>query len=201
MKLFVNTTSPYARKVLVLLREKGDAGARVEVVQTDPWACPDDLLAANPASKVPTLVTDQGWSMGESWAIAEYLDDVLAGHRLLPSGGPERWRELRLMAMAQAMTDAAFSAAIESRRPEGERSPGWVARQLVAVERAAIVLDAELETLTDGFGLGALSVGVALDYVAFRHPGTQWRDAVPRLAAWHADVVRRPSFRATDPRC
>lgn len=200
MKLFVNKTSPYARKVLVLLQEKGEAGARVTVVQTDPWACPADLLASNPASKVPALETDEGWSMGESWAIAEYLDAALPGPRLLPGEGPARWRELRLATLAQAMTDAAFGAAIEGRRPKGERSPGWVARQMAAVERTAAVLEAETEALAGGFGLGALSVGVALDYVAFRHPSARWRDAAPRLAAWHAGVVRRPSFRATDPR-
>ncbi|WP_207455124.1 glutathione S-transferase family protein [Azospirillum sp. SYSU D00513] len=200
MKLYVNKTSPYARKLLVLLREKGQAGSRVEAVQTDPWTSPGDLLAANPASKVPALETDEGWSMGESWAIAEYLDEILPGPRLLPPAGPARWRELRLAALAQAMTDAAFSAAIEGRRPDGERSPGWVARQTAAVERTAAALEAQLELLTAGFGLGALSVGVALDYVAFRHPGVPWRDAAPGLAAWHSEVVRRPSFQATDPR-
>ncbi len=98
------------------------------------------------------------------------------------------------------MTDAAFGAAIAGGRPVGERSPGWVARQMAAAERAAIALEAGLEVLADGFGLGALSVGVALDYVAFRHPAARWGDAAPRLAAWHADVTRRASFRATDPR-
>ncbi|WP_142847593.1 glutathione S-transferase family protein [Telmatospirillum sp. J64-1] len=200
MKLFVNKTSPYARKVLVLLQEKGEAGARVAVVQTDPWASPEDLLAVNPASKVPSLETDDGWSLGESWAIAEYLDAVLPGPRLLPAEGEARWRELRLAAMAQALTDAAFDAAIESRRPEGERSPGWVARQMAAAVRMIAALESEAEILAGGFGLGALSVGAALDYVAFRHADLQWRETAPRLAAWHAEIIRRPSFQATDPR-
>lgn len=200
MKLFVAKTSPYARKVLALLREKG-AGDRVQVVTLDPWADPAELHAAVPSGKVPALITEEGWTLGESWAIAEYLDAVLPGRRLLPADGAGRWRSLRLSALAQGVLDAAFSAVVEGRRPAGERSPGWVARQRAAIVRTLPVLEAAVDDLRDdGFGLGGLSVACALDYLDFRHGDLDWRQDQPGLAAWFALVIDRPSFRATDPR-
>lgn len=198
MKLYIAKTSPYARKVLALIHEKG---ASVDVVTLDPWIDPADLQSAVPSGKVPALVTDEGWSLGESWAVADYLDATLPGRRLLPADGPARWRGLRLSALAQGLLDAAFSAVIEGRRPVGERSPAWVARQKAAIARTVPVLDAAVDDLTaEGFGLGGLSVACALDYLDFRHGDLDWRAGCPALAGWFATVIDRPCLRATDPR-
>lgn len=204
MKLYVNATSPYARKLLVLLHEKG-ATDRVELVSIDPWSAPAELVAHNPVSKVPTLVTDAqdggpGWALAESWAIADYLDAVLPGPRLLPAEGEGRWRELRLAALAQGLLDAAFAAAAEGRRPQEGRSPSWVARQRAVAMRTLPALTAALPDLSVAFGLGALSVAVALDYLDFRHGDLAWERQAPALAGWFRQAVARPSLRATDPR-
>lgn len=200
MKLYIAKTSPYARKVLVLLQEK-QARDAVAVVTIDPWSDPADLQAAVPSGKVPALVTDEGWCLGESWAIADYLDMVLPGRRLLPPKGPDRWRSLRLSALAQGLLDAAFSAVVEGRRPAGERSPGWVARQKAAISRTLPALESAVADLVaEDFGLGGLSVACALDYLDFRHADLDWRAGHPDLAAWFAGVIHRPSLRATDPR-
>lgn len=198
MKLYIARTSPYARKVLAVIHEKG---ATVEVVTLDPWTDPADLQAAVPSGKVPALVTDQGWCLGESWAIADHLDEVLPGRRLLAPAGPDRWRSLRLSALAQGLLDAAFGAVIEGRRPAGEQSPGWVARQKAAIARTLPALAASVAELeAERFGLGGLSVACALDYLDFRHGDLDWRSGQPALAAWFAGVIGRPSLRATDPR-
>jgi glutathione S-transferase len=198
MKLYIAKTSPYARKVLALIHEKG---ASVDVVTLDPWIDPADLQSAVPSGKVPALVTDDGWCLGESWAIADYLDATLPGRRLLPADGPARWRGLRLSALAQGLLDAAFSAVIEGRRPAGERSPAWVTRQKAAIARTLPALEAAVDDLTaEGFGLGGLSVACALDYLDFRHGDQNWRAGCPALARWFAGVIDRPSLRATDPR-
>lgn len=200
MKLYIARTSPYARKVLALVHEK-QATERVQVVAIDPWSDPADLLTAVPSGKVPALVTDEGWCLGESWAIVDYLDAVLPGRRLLPPAGPDRWRSLRLSALAQGLLDAAFSAVIEGRRPPGERSPGWVVRQKSAIARTLPALEAAVADLVaDDVGLGGLSVACALDYLDFRHDDLDWRAGHPGLAAWFAGVIDRPSFRATNPR-
>ncbi len=200
MKLYIAKTSPYARKVLALVQEK-QAATLVEVVIIDPWSDPAELQAAVPSGKVPALVTDEGWCLGESWAIADYLDTVLPGRRLMPAAGPERWRSLRLSALAQGLLDAAFSAVVEGRRPAGERSPGWVTRQKAAIARTLPTLEAAAADLVaEDFGLGGLSVACALDYLDFRHGDLDWRAGHPGLAQWFAGVIGRPSLRATDPR-
>ncbi|MQP65779.1 glutathione S-transferase [Niveispirillum sp. SYP-B3756] len=197
MKLYAAQTSPYARKVRVLIAEKR-AGARVELVLIDPWSDPAALHQAVPSGKVPALVTDEGWALGESWAIADYLDSVLPGPRLLAPDGPERWQALRRSALAQGLMDAVFAAVIEGRRPAGERSPGWVERQKAAIGRSLPVLEAmEPPAL---FDLGAISLACALDYLDFRHADLDWRAGCPVLATWFAAVDQRPSMRITDPR-
>ena len=57
MKLFYANTSPYARKVRVFAAEKG-LGGRIEVILCNPFDVPPELKAANPLSKVPSLVLD-----------------------------------------------------------------------------------------------------------------------------------------------
>jgi glutathione S-transferase len=197
MKLYAAQTSPYARKVRVLIAEK-QAGGLVELVLIDPWTDPTALHEAVPSGKVPALVTDEGWALGESWAIADYLDAVLPGPRLLAPDGPERWQALQRSALAQGLMDAAFAAVIEGRRPVDERSPGWVARQKAAIRRSLPVVEAMGPPAL--FDLGAISLACALDYLDFRHADLDWRAGCPMLATWFAAVDQRPSMRITDPR-
>ncbi|MDP9140003.1 MAG: glutathione S-transferase N-terminal domain-containing protein, partial [Pseudomonadota bacterium] len=72
MRLFMNKTSPYSRKVRVAVIEL-NLSEQVEEVITDPFAAPSELLAANPISKIPTLITDRGEALPDSSLILEYL--------------------------------------------------------------------------------------------------------------------------------
>jgi hypothetical protein len=75
MKLFLNAASPYARLVRVVLVETG-LQAQTELHYVDPWESPPDLLARNPAAKVPALDLDDGTQLIESGYI---LYDCLRG--------------------------------------------------------------------------------------------------------------------------
>ncbi|MCB9957881.1 MAG: glutathione S-transferase N-terminal domain-containing protein [Rhodospirillaceae bacterium] len=195
MKLFVAPTSPYARKTLVFLHEKG-AADRVEVVRVDPWSDPPELHGVAPAGKVPVLVTGEG-ALSESWAICAHLDVALAGPSLVPDDPAARFACLRLAGLAQGLMDAAFAAVIETRRPAGEQSPGWIARQVAAVRRLVAALEAGAVDLERPFDLGALSVATALAYLDFRHGDLGWRQAAPVLARWQDGAAARPSLKAT----
>lgn len=201
MKLYVNGTSPYARKVLVVVREKGLDSA-VETVLCDPWSDPAALLAVNPLSKVPALDLEDGTTLVDSDLIAEWLDASGPAPRLLAPIGPARWRALRLAALARGVTDAAFAAVLEGRRPEAERSATWVSRQTAALRRAVPALEkarfpaGEPED-PERFDLGDIGLAVALAYLDFRHAALGWRSLAPRLADWYDEVGRRPSMQAT----
>ena len=69
MELYLNATSPYARLVRIVLLEKGLMDA-VTLKWCDPWADDADLLKANPAGRIPALVTEDGTTLSESMLIA-----------------------------------------------------------------------------------------------------------------------------------
>ncbi|HUZ63772.1 MAG TPA: glutathione S-transferase N-terminal domain-containing protein, partial [Acetobacteraceae bacterium] len=65
MKLYYSPTSPYVRKVMACAITRG-LDDRIERMATNPHVSPPDLLADNPLSKVPCLVTDDGLALFDS---------------------------------------------------------------------------------------------------------------------------------------
>ena len=71
MQLLANTTSPDVRIARVALIEKG---LNIEPTIVDPWADDTRLREANPATRVPTLITDDGIPLTESLLIVQWLE-------------------------------------------------------------------------------------------------------------------------------
>lgn len=197
MQLIYSATSPYARKVRMLVIEKG-LNDRVEVVTANPLQDPPELLAANPLAKVPALIVEPGFTLFDSPLLCAYLDS-LREPRLIPESDHERWQVLRREALADGITDAAVSIVMEGRRIEPQRSPEWLARWRGAILRGVEELEKEAEALTQNFDLGAMASAAALAYLDFRLPDIEWRSQGPKLAAWLEAVRGRESFTATIP--
>lgn len=201
MQLIYSATSPYARKVRMLVIEKGLTD-RVEVVVANPLQDPPELLAANPLAKVPALIVEpdgvSGFTLFNSPLLCAYLDS-LSAPRLIPEAGPERWQVLRREALADGITDAAVSSVMEGRRIEPQRSPEWLARWRSAILRGVVELEKEAEALGARFDLGAIASAAALAYLDFRLPQIDWRAQAPGLSAWLEGVRGRESFAATVP--
>ena len=91
MKLIASPTSPYSRKVRIVLAEK-----KIEFdLVIDLPAKPDSIVSRyNPLGKVPTLLLDDESVLYDSRVIAEYLDNVTPNNRLIPASGRERINEL-----------------------------------------------------------------------------------------------------------
>ena len=195
MKLFVNQTSPYARKVRIVVRE---LGLVPELIDVDPWNDPAELLAISPLSKVPVLVTGEGLVLTESDTIARYLAERAASARLLPRDTSAQAEVCARMALLQGMIDAAFDAVIEKRRPASMQWPEWVARQQRAVMRG-LVLVAQWPMPAHRFDLGDIGLACLLGYLDFRHPAIDWREDYPHLGAWFDIVSERPAVAATHP--
>jgi glutathione S-transferase len=191
MRLYYNATSPYARKVRVVLHEKG-LFDRVEQILADPWTDAPELLAAAPVGKVPALITDDGLTLSESTTIAEYLDSFPTGLSLI---GKDRWPVMARAVIGQGLIDASFAILIEGRRPEERRWPEAVERHKRVIVR--IVDTATIET--GRFDLGDIALACGLAYMDFRVPDMPWRTARPDLAAWLDEISRRPSMQATKP--
>ena len=182
MKLYITTPSPFARKCRIVAREKG-LSERIEEITADPYGDAPVLLAANPLVQVPALIAEDGEPITDSPLICEFLDVLGSGPRLLPPGGPERWRVKRVL---------------ENRRPEHERSPSWIARW---TRNMALGLDA-LEAAApqaEPLDVGVITTGVAVSWIGFRHPDFDWKTGRPNLVALQEALEARDSFRQTHP--
>jgi glutathione S-transferase len=201
MKLFYADLSPYARKVRVVIAEKGLAD-RVQLVPVVPYDIPEELSRANPLSKVPTLVTDGGKSLFDSPVICEYLDVIGGGRPLVPASGDARWDTLRRVALADGVIDYAFNIAGEVyRRPENERSPKWIAHWVAAIARSVEQLEKEIGEWPAEMDMGHVGLGVALAYLDIRiKDHLDWRAGHPKLAAWYESFARRPSMTGSAPK-
>jgi glutathione S-transferase len=200
MKLYHSATSPFVRKVMVLLHEAGatDQVTLIPVMGTplDPGSLPVDR---NPLGKIPALERADGPTLYDSRVICRFLDDKL-GAGLFPAA-PRLWDSLVLEATADGMTDAAVLMRYEAHvRPESTRSPEWLEAQWAKVDRGLTALDQQWANHLSGpFDMGQIALGCALGYLDFRHAGRAWRTGRKALADWWDITSNRPSFRATIP--
>lgn len=198
LKLRWSPTSPYVRKVMMMLIERG-LEDRVERVSTDPWSSDTDLPKDNPLGKVPALTLEDGTTLFDSPVIVEYLDSLGDRAPLFPPAGPARWTALRLQAVADGICDAAILRRLESMRPDGEKSANWMERQRKAVARSLDLLEGEAASLEGGDTIGTIAVLVALGYLDLRFGHEDWREGRPRLSAWFAKASQRESLQRTAP--
>ncbi len=196
MKLYFSPTSPYVRKVVVLAMEL-ELDTRIERIVVNPWTTPDALIADNPLSKVPTLLTDDGLVLYDSPVICEYLDSLNSGTRLIPLAGKARWNALRLQALGDGLLDAAVALRLESMREAAQRSADWQALQRATINRSLAGLEAEVAEWPALLNVGQISVACALGYLDFRFPEDDWQAAHPALSRWYTSFASRPSMQAT----
>lgn len=198
MMLRYSPPSPFARKVRVVAIEAG-LGDQIELVMTNVPADAADLRPDNPLAKIPALIVDGVGSLFDSRVICEYLDSLHQGRKMFPAPGPARWTALRRQALADGILDAGVLIRYESLRPEGERSPDWVARQTTRVTAGLDALEREADGFAAEPSIGEITVGCCLGWLEFRKPTGEWRVEHPRLAAWYETFARRPSMVATPP--
>lgn len=196
MKLFYSPASPYVRKVIAVAIARG-LHERIELASTNPHESPPALLAANPLSKVPCLVTEDGLALFDSPVICEYLDSRENGLPLFPRGAA-RWIALKQQAMADGILDAAVARRLDGLRPKEDARTAAMARHKAAIDRTLAALEAEPPH--GAVDIGTISIGCALGYLDFRFADEPWRPACPRLAAWFAAFSAEPCMQQTMPR-
>ena len=202
MKLIGSLTSPYVRKVRIVMAEKK---LDFQFVLEDVWAA-DDILKSNPLGKVPCLVMEGGEAVFDSRVIVEYLDTLSPVGKLIPPTGRERVEVRTWEALADGLLDASILARLEAtwdgRRPE-QRSQAWVDRQMVRVKAALKAMSQGLgdKPYCSGtyFSLADVAVGTALGYLDFRFAHIDWRSEHPNLLRLHDKLASRQSFIDTTP--
>jgi glutathione S-transferase len=200
MKLYHSPTSPYVRKVMILLHETNQMDD-VELVtaSTSPLDPLEGLQAKNPLNKLPALERPDGPTLYDSRVICQYLDDR-AGGKLYP-GGARRWDTLTLEATADGILDAALLITYESRmRPEDKQWDDWADAQWSKIANGCAALNTRwMSHLQGPLDMGQIAVACALAYVDFRPEARNWRKGNDGLAAWYASFAERADMLATVP--
>ena len=197
MKLFYSPTSPYVRKVMACAIER-QIERQIDLVTSNPWVSPPDLIAANPLSKVPCLITADGVALFDSPVICEFLDTIENELPMFPGAGGARWRALKQQAMADGILDAAVARRQEQAKPRDDAREAFMARQKAAIDRTIAELEREPPHKVPD--IGSLSVACALGYLDFRFAGEPWRTAHPALAAWLESFRETPGIARTAPK-
>jgi glutathione S-transferase len=196
VKLYYSATSPYVRKVMACAIIRG-LDRRIEKVTTNPHLSPPDLVADNPLSKVPCLVTDDGLSLFGSQLICEYLDSLGDGLPLFPTHGATRWRALKFQSLGDGILDAAVPCRGEQGRPQESARDAVIARYKDVMKRAIDVLEADPPQRH--VDIGSVTVACALGYLDFRFGSEPWRPGHPRLTAWFEEFAKNKGLAETAP--
>ena len=205
MRLIGAVTSPYVRKVRIVLAEKK---LDYKFVPENVWAEDTQISAANPLGKVPCLVMDGQDAVFDSRVIVEYLDTLSPVGKLIPPSGRERVEVKTWEALADGLMDSAILARLEQTWPgraDGERSTAWIARQMRKVDDALAAMSAGLGdkpwcSPAIHLTLADIAVGCALGYLDFRFPNPDGRSRHANLARLLDErLMQRASFADTVP--
>ena len=203
MKLLGSLTSPYVRKVRIVMSEKK---LDYQFVVEDVWAKDSQIALSNPLSKVPCLVMEGGEAVFDSRVIVEYLDALSPVGKLIPPSGRERAEVKTWEALADGVLDACVLARLEASwagRLEGQRSQAWIDRQIDKIQHALRAMSTGLgdKAFCSGIHLSLSDIAVvcAVAYLDFRFPQIDWRTPYPNLHKLHDKLAQRPSFIDTSP--
>jgi glutathione S-transferase len=203
MKLIGAVTSPFVRKVRIVMAEKKLDYA---FVLEDVWAASTQIQDSNPLGKVPCLVMEGGEALFDSRVIVEYLDTLSPVGKLIPTMGREKAEVKTWEALADGLCDAAILARLEATwagRSDAQRSQAWIDRQTAKMHGS-------LKAMSQGLGerpfcagthfsLADVAVGCALGYLDFRFPQIDWRADYANLAKLSEKLATRASFVETKP--
>ena len=203
MKLIGSTSSPYVRKVRVVMAEKK---LDYQFVEEDVWAADTTIMHSNPLGKVPCLVMEGGEALFDSRVIVEYLDTLSPVGKLIPAVGRERAEVKTWEALADGVMDAGVLWRLEAtwaHRVDGERSQAWMDRQRGKIDNGIAAMAKGLgdKPFCSGIhlSLSDIAVGCVLGWLDYRFPEIDWRADHANLAKLFDKLMLRPSFAETKP--
>jgi glutathione S-transferase len=198
MKLIGSPTSPYVRKVCIVMAEKK---LDYRMVAEDVWSAQTTIHASNPLGKVPCLVLEGGEALFDSRVIVEYLDTLSPVGKLIPTNGRERAEVKTWEALGDGLLDAALLARMEAvwpHRSAEQRSQAWIDRQMGKISEALRAMSQGLADKPYCSGahmtLSDIAVGCAVGYLDFRFPDINWRGSYPNLDKLYDKLMQRQSF-------
>lgn len=210
MKLYQAVASPNSRRVRIFIAEKGIEVPKIDLDLGTKQQFSDTYRAINPRSVVPTLVLDDGTSIGEVPAICRYLEEVYPEPVLLGSTIKEKvlvtmWdRRMELEGFAAVMDAVRNSlSGLKGRALTGpydyEQIPELVDRSKLRVVNFYTDLDKRLTEVPfcagEQFSIADITAMATVDFAtrALNLPIIDKHKAIKR---WYDVVAARPSASA-----
>ncbi|QJT83203.1 glutathione S-transferase [Kosakonia sp. MUSA4] len=199
MKLIGSYTSPFVRKISVMLLEKG---ITFEFINEQPYNAINGVAQYNPLGKVPALITDEGEVWFDSPIIAQYIELLAIAPALLPTEPVAALKIRQLEALADGIMDAALVSVRELARPVEQQSESELLRQREKVSQGLDTLERYLQEGTlsvDTLNLATIAIACAISYLNFRHVSPGWCVNHPLLVKLVENLFQRESFARTEP--
>lgn len=185
--LYLTFRSPYARKIQILLAEKG---LEVQTISVDLQNKSKEFQALGPIAKVPVLV-DGDVIVSDSTVIAEYLEDRYPEPAMYGQKWQGRLRSRHWEELGDSLGDAAIAVFM------GREAIG-IAKAQGQLDRILATLETDIDQIPTAFEVAHASLISGLGYVSFRL-GDAWKEQYPHLSAWVKSQESRPSVAATVP--
>ena len=199
MKLIGSYTSPFVRKISILLLEKG---ITFEFVNELPYNAENGVAQYNPLGKVPARVTDDGEYWFDSPIIAEYIERLDIAPAMLPREPLASLKVRQLEALADGIMDAGLVSVREQARPAAQQSETELLRQREKINRSLDALEGYLVDGTikpDTVDLATIAIACAVGYLNFRRVSPGWCVSRPHLVKLVETLFQRESFARTEP--
>src|ERR1700732_1972960 len=201
MKLSFSPASPFARKVRIAPIELRLID-KIEFMTATvvPGQPNDEYSHINPLKKLPALILDNGDVIIDSYVIVEYLDELAGGGKLIPASGANRWRVKSDHSLLQGMLDSMLLCRYEKMvRPQGLQWPAWSEDHWKRAWNGLARFEKQADTLSRPLDIVQIALTCVLGYADFRFAERRWRTAYPKLDAFHARMLSRPSVQISVP--
>jgi glutathione S-transferase len=200
MIVYGSSLSPYVRKVLAYVGEKG---IEVEVVPVRPGDADPNFRAASPFGKMPGF-RDGDYGLGDSSAIIHYLEAKFPDPPLIPADPQLRGKTIWFEEFADTILISCgakiFFNLIVAPRFLGRPGDEDAAKQ-AEVNDLPPILDYLEKVVPDeggflvGDALTLADIAVAGPFANFRHTKTRVdSERYPRTVAYVDRILARPSF-------
>ena len=204
VRLIGSYLSPYVRKVLVVLLEKG---LTYEIDPIVPFLGDDRFSALSPLRRIPVLMDDRV-TLSDSSVICQYLEDRYPEPALYPADVAQRasarWiEEFADTRMGDVFIWRLFNQVTIKPFVWGEETDHALVAKTLAEDVPAVLDYLEAQAPADGFFLGNFSiadVSVATffrnaAFARFRLDGARW----PRTAGLVERTLSSPAFQTVRP--
>jgi glutathione S-transferase len=202
MQLLANTTSPFVRIARAAMIEKG---LELEPTIVDPWADDARLRTANTATRVPTLVLDDGTPLSECLLIVQWLEATrpapqwpgLVGQGAAIAGILSR-TGIAIGAI-EASTITIITRKVTAPLLFDETPVGLRRRRSMVEGMQRLEAQADAIATSGTPTLDAIAAVTLYDYQQLRFADQAWLPATPRLKALAEAWGARPSLARTKP--